>query len=165
MTKEIKVIITTSVAIVLAIVIGMVVMKSRAKSNRMSNKPVPTIWNNTAMMVSPFTAVRFDGDNVLVTYAGAEYQLSAINEVATADILQFSRDAYHEGWQKRIAEDLLVVLGEMGHPVDGNKVSLSLIDPATGQRKDIPEARMTSENRSLIHRAMAPAAATLKQAQ
>lgn len=153
--------------VVLLVAIGLIVahIKATARSEQAQKKPVPTPWNNTSMMVSPFTAVRFEGDNILVTCAGTEYQLGAINGVSAQDILQFSRDQYRDSWQKRVAEDLMVVLDEMGHPVDGDKVSLTLVDPATGQSKEMADAKMTSGNRRLIHQALASTAPVSKRGQ
>ena len=109
--------------------------------------------------------MRFDGDNVLVTYAGTEYQLGAINGVSASEIVEFAHDHYRDQWQKRCAEDLIATLAEMGHPVSGQTVSLSLVDPASGQSKDIADAKMTSENRNQVRNALASATATAKPAQ
>lgn len=112
---------------------------------------VPTEWNDYANNLSPFTKVRFDNENVMVTYDGTEYELAAVNGLAVPAILQFCHDQYKDRWQKRFVEDLEPVLRDMGHPVSAdNTVSLVLIDPATGQTSEIASAAMTQENRSAV---------------
>jgi hypothetical protein len=99
--------------------------------------------------------VRFDGDKVLVTYSGAEYELATISELSTAEILGFCRTQYQDSWQKRLAEDLVVVLDEMKHPVNAEQtVSLTLIDTKTGVKTNIEHAAMTAENRRAVKNAL-----------
>ena len=52
--------------------------------------------------------------------------------------------------EKRFAEDLLVVLSDMGHPVSSDTVSLTLIDSQTGEQKKETRAQMTGANRGAI---------------
>ena len=106
--------------------------------------------------LSPFTEVRYDGDTIKVTYGGAEYQLAAIDNLSTSDMLEFCRKHYGTLWQKRFAEDLVVVLGDMGHPINSDHtVDLTLVDTQTGAEKTIRGATMSEENRATVHRALA----------
>jgi hypothetical protein len=58
-------------------------------------------------------------------------------------------------WPKRFAEDLVVVLAQMGQPVNPEMtVTLTLIDPATGEKKTVERASMTKENRQAISTAL-----------
>jgi len=165
MSKKTTVIVTTGLIAIVAITATTAILKNRAKPQLADDQPIPTVWNDSSMLISPFTAVRFDGDTVLVTYAGSEYQLAVINGVAAAEIVGFGRAQYRDQWQKKCSEDLIAVLSEMGHPVHGDTVSLSLVDPANGQSKEIADAKMTRENRSSVHRALASAMTAPKQAQ
>ena len=109
----------------------------------------PSAW------LSPFTKVRFKGDKVLVTYSGAEYELATINELTTPEMLGFCRTQYQDSWQMRLAEDLVIVLDEMKHPVNAEQtVSLTLIDPKTGVKTNIEHAAMTAENRRAVKNAL-----------
>ena len=98
-----------------------------------------------------------DINKVVVAYNGSEYELAAIDDLSVTDILDFCRRQYGqpplgEGWaQKRFAEDLVIVLSDMKHPVSSdNTVSLTLVDPQTGQQKIIAHAPMTGKNRAAI---------------
>jgi hypothetical protein len=103
--------------------------------------------------ISPFTMVRFAGDKVAVTYAGVDYELATVNDVPTSEMLAFCRKQYGDRlWKKRIAQDLVIVLADMGHPVISvdHTVALTLVDPTTGQQKTVKNAPMTEENRDRI---------------
>jgi|GEM_PF-7051996 len=112
-----------------------------------------------SLQVSPFTHVRFAGDKVFVMYLGNESELAAVNGQPTVDILAFCRAKYGEhDMYKRFAEDLVVVLSEMGHPAgDDNTVSLALLDPVTGAKQDVTHAPMSAENRRAVFNALHPA--------
>jgi hypothetical protein len=105
------------------------------------------------VQLSPFTAVKYDGDTVMVTFSGTDYQLTAIDDLSTVEILNFCKRQYKDMWQKRFAEDLVVVLSDMGHPVSTDQtIGLTLVDPKTGEKKNIEHAPMTGENRQAVHR-------------
>jgi hypothetical protein len=54
-----------------------------------------------------------------------------------------------------LAEDLVVVLDEMKHPVNAEQtVSLTLIDTKTGVKTNIEHAAMTAENRRAVKNAL-----------
>jgi uncharacterized protein (TIGR03435 family) len=119
-------------------------------------------FRDTAKYLSPFTAVHFDTNDlnkVMVIYNGPEYQLMSIDDLPVADILDFCRRQYGrpplvDAWaQKRFAEDLVLVLSDMKHPVNpDNTVNLTLVDPKTGQQKVVAYAPMTAKNRAAIFR-------------
>jgi len=126
----------------------------RAQENQTDGTAVKPIGAGSSG-VSPFTKVRYEGDNVMVTYSGVEYELAAINNLSTSEMLGFCRRQYKRLWPKRLAEDLPTVLADMGHPVDASEtVSLVLVDPKTGERKTIERASMTAENRQAVHAAL-----------
>jgi len=151
----------TRIAIISTAVIGAAMIcgcgQSHAKkqNEQPKNTPAPTEWNDSSTQLSPFTKVRYDGEKVMVTYNGVEYELTAINGLSTSEILDFCRSQYAEKWQKRFAEDLVPVLHDMGHPVSADHtVSLTLIDTKTGQKTEIASAAMTQENRNAVQRAL-----------
>jgi hypothetical protein len=111
----------------------------------------PNPFVKPSLQISPFTAMRFEGDKIVVTFDAAEYELASINDVAAPDLIGFARQQYKDDWQKRLAEDMVVVLADMQHPVPADHtVSLTLIDGRTGDNKIIPNAPMTAHNRQLI---------------
>jgi RNA polymerase sigma factor (sigma-70 family) len=111
-----------------------------------------------ALQLSPFTGVRFDGDQVFVTYSGAECELAGIDDLPTTNILDFCKNRYHNLWQKRIAEDLPAVLSDMNHPLNAaHTVNLTLIDPVNGEKKTVDNVNMTEANRQAIMKTRLPA--------
>ena len=132
--------------------------KLRAKQDQVvCEQAYQRIYLHPSLQISPFTMVRYQGDKVIVTYAGTEYELAAINDIAAPEMLDFCRRQYKDVWQKRFAEDLVVVLADMGHPIGAeHTVSLTLIDPGTGEKKSIERANMTKENRQAINAAFNP---------
>ncbi|HLX69034.1 MAG TPA: sigma-70 family RNA polymerase sigma factor [Verrucomicrobiae bacterium] len=122
----------------------------RGKQNELREQDT-NVFARPSLQVSPFTAVRFGGDKVMVTYSGSEYELASINEVAAGDMVAFSHAHYGDLWDKRIAEDIVVVLTDMGHAPDADHtVSLALTDPRTGERTAVAHALMTAKNREAI---------------
>ena len=151
----------TRIAIISALVVGMAVIcgcghsNAKKQNNQSQDTTAPTEWNDPSTKLSPFTRVRYDGDTIIVTYDGTEYQLAAIDGLPTSDMLGFCRKKYGGMWQKRFAEDLVTVLGDMGHPINAEQtVDLTLVDPKTGEAKTIKGATMSAENRAAVHEAM-----------
>jgi RNA polymerase sigma factor (sigma-70 family) len=122
----------------------------RARQNQLRNQDT-NAFTRPSLQLSPFSAVRFDGEKVIVNYSGAEYELAAIDDLTTPSILAFCHGQYRDLWQKRFAEDLVVVLADMKHPLNADHtVGLTLLDSATGEKKNIEKALMTAENRQAI---------------
>jgi RNA polymerase sigma factor (sigma-70 family) len=105
-----------------------------------------------AKQASPFTRMRFKDGGILVTYLGDEYKLGAINGVTAPDLMAFAAAKYGKDMsEKRIAEDLVMVLQDIGHPVNQeHTVSLSLIVIKSGEKKNVDRALMTKENRRAV---------------
>ena len=160
---------TAIVAGIGVILVATTTIVTRREINIHSKRPAPhaafsafasSPFLDRSKYLSPFTSVHFDAHNanqVTVAYAGAEYQLAAIDGLSVTDILDFCRRQYGrppwgEVWaEKRFAEDLVVALSEMGHPVNpDDTVSLTLIDPQTGRQQVIAHAAMTEANRRAI---------------
>ena len=104
--------------------------------------------NDTPPKISPFTAVRFEGEQVIVAYNGQTYQWLELNGIKVEDIAASSKKQFGGQWQKRISEDLVELLWGMGHR-PGNLVKLRLLDLKTKQEV-VENAPMTRENRNAI---------------
>jgi len=104
----------------------------------------------TPPKLSPFTAIRFENEQVIVAYDGQTYQWLELNEIKVENIVASSRKQFGEQWQKRISEDLVELLWGMGHR-PGDKVKLRLRDLKTNGDVDVENARMTEENRYAIY--------------
>jgi hypothetical protein len=118
----------------------------------------PDPFAHSSTQLSPFTKVRFESDKVFVAYLGKEFELVSINGLAASDILDFCRRQYGaRSAEKRFAEDLVIVLSEMGHASGpDNTVKLTLSDPNTGERKNVERAAMTRANRQAVYQALHP---------
>jgi hypothetical protein len=105
--------------------------------------------NNAPPKLSPFTAVRFEDEQVIVAYDGQTYQWLELNGIKVEDIVTSSKKQFGGQWQKRISEDLVELLWGMGHQ-PGNTVKLRLLDLKTKQDFVVDNAPMTEENRYAI---------------
>lgn len=97
--------------------------------------------------VSPFTAIEIDGEIVRVEYEETRYELIAIEQVPTADLIAASKRRFGRNWEKRLREDIAEVLGAAGIP-ESDRVDLSLKDLESGEVALFPDAKMTTENRN-----------------
>jgi hypothetical protein len=102
-----------------------------------------------APKVSPFTEMRFEEDQIVVTYQHQECQWLEIDGIKVEDITRAAKIRFWGNWQKRVREDLVGVLWKMGHqPAD--TVSLSLRNLETDQQLFVEEALMTGSNRAAV---------------
>ena len=109
--------------------------------------------------LSPFTGVRWVGEQPEVEFEGAWYRPISIAGKPLSDILAFAKKRWPGKWQKRFAEDLVEVLSEMGTP-PGQKVDLVLVATDSGKRMARKGAAMTKENRRRIWKAASSAGAS-----
>jgi hypothetical protein len=123
--------------------------KLLTQSIPMSRRKSPT--DNGSPKVAPFTDVRFEGEQVIVTYDGKAYQWLEIDEIKVEDIVSSSKRRFGSKWQMRVAEDMVDVLWGMGHR-PGETVRLRLRDLKTDQEVLIESAPMTEQNRSEVYR-------------
>jgi D-alanyl-D-alanine-carboxypeptidase/D-alanyl-D-alanine-endopeptidase len=107
--------------------------------------------NNKPPKLSPFTAVRFEDEKVIVTYKGQAYQWFELDGIKIEDIIASSKKQFGDRWQMRVSEDLVEVLWGMDHK-PGNTVKLGLRGLKTKQDVVIENAPMTKENRNAIFR-------------
>ena len=103
-----------------------------------------------APRVSPFTAMRFESRQVLVTFQGDEYQWLEVDGIKVEDIVAAAKGRFWGRWQKRVSEDLVDVLWGMDHR-PGETVALRLLDIKTNEERFVEEAPMTRENRSTLY--------------
>jgi hypothetical protein len=99
--------------------------------------------------LSPFEAVKWNGDVPDVEVRGHWYRLEAIDGVKRADIVGFCHTTYDEIWDKRFEEDLVEVLTTMQHK-PGKKVDLDLTDVDTNKTVKLEGVEMTHENRQAL---------------
>jgi CubicO group peptidase (beta-lactamase class C family) len=104
---------------------------------------------NAPPKLSPFTAVGFEDEQVIVEYEGQTYQWLELNGIKVEDIVALSKKQFGALWQKRISEDLVELLWGMGHR-PGNTVKLRLLNVETKQDLVVENAPMTEENRYAI---------------
>lgn len=99
-----------------------------------------------APRVSPFTDVRFDNGQVMVTFDGQPYRWLELDGFQVDDIVSTAKLHFGDDWQKRVAEDLVAVLWRMDHR-PGDTVGLRLQKPDAKQDIVIEKAAMTKGNR------------------
>jgi CubicO group peptidase (beta-lactamase class C family) len=119
------------------------------KSAGLETKPAQGEQNNSPPKLSPFTTIRFDGEQAIVTYNGETYEWLELDGIKVEDIVASSKKQFGGRWQMRISEDLVELLWGMGHE-PGNTVKLRLRDPKTKQDVVVDNAPMTEENRDAI---------------
>ena len=105
--------------------------------------------------VSPFYGLRFRGDVIEVELdgkAGTWRRLESINGIPAARLVASSKDKHGERWRKRIAEDIVEVLTDLGAR-PGGEVDLVLSSLTAG---GAPERRarvpLTEDNRRRVKR-------------
>lgn len=95
---------------------------------------------------SPFTAVKWTGDQPVVRFEGDWYQFQSINNIPVKSIIDFCKTTYRDRWKKRFSEDFVEVLTKMGHKPETN-VDLVLSKGGTDYNKS---GKMTEENRDMV---------------
>jgi hypothetical protein len=99
--------------------------------------------------LAPYSGVRWKDSTPEVKVNDTWYELLAIDDTAAGDIVKYCKEKEEKVWQKRFEEDLVEMMGRMGHE-PGEKVTLKLRDLKTGKtevRKDVPN---THANRQAI---------------
>ena len=84
-----------------------------------------------------------------VFVSGSWYLLQAVDDISIEEMTAFAKDTYAGKWQKRIGEDLVQVMSEMGHP-PADVVKLRLKDTESEVAIVIEGVAMTSENREAL---------------
>ena len=100
--------------------------------------------------VSPFSGVRWEGDEALVKIGDAWFKLVSLDGIGAGKIVAFSQKTYGGKWQMRFAEDLVDVLDGMGHHPEDNTVELVVQELGSSNRQTLSGVAMTKENRDAI---------------
>ncbi|MFK7768637.1 MAG: S41 family peptidase [Mariniblastus sp.] len=99
--------------------------------------------------LSPFTKVTFEEDKIFVEFENKRWQWLALDDLRVAKIEAGAKKLYQDGWKKRVSEDLVEVLGRMGHTT-GKTVRLRLLDPESNKERIVKDAPMTKDNRRSV---------------
>src|SRR5688572_18333490 len=102
--------------------------------------------------LSPFQAVRWNGESPEVRVEDRWYGLTSIDGLATTAILQHCRAKYGSRAIKRFEEDLVEVLAGLGIE-PGTTCDLELVALEDGKAVKLVDVAMTKSNRDAIRRA------------
>ena len=95
---------------------------------------------------SPFTAVKWDGDSPQVQFEGEWFLFESLDGITSEQILSHAKEKHGNRWQKRFSEDLVEILGEMGHQPK-TEVTLVLSQGGTTMTKN---GIMSEDNRRSV---------------
>ena len=98
---------------------------------------------------SPFTEVRFQDDQVFVTWNRRQCEWLELDEISVEYIVALAKQQYRDRWQKRVSEDLVEVLWRMNHQ-PGRTVMLRLRDIESKLEFVVRDAPMSEGNRWAI---------------
>ncbi len=98
---------------------------------------------------APYSAVRWKGDTPEVRHGGTFYELLELESHSAAELVAFAKKTYGRRWSKRIAEDIVQVLTEIGTP-PGSTVRMRLLGIDNGEELVLPAVTMTLEKRRAV---------------
>ena len=102
--------------------------------------------------LAPYSAIRWNASETPEARIGGTWQiLLSIDDLSIGEIVAFAQQRYGGLWQKRIDEDLVQVLSEIGHP-PGETVRLTVRDTETGAETLLDPVPLTAENRRAVMR-------------
>ncbi len=101
--------------------------------------------------LAPFTDLRWDGPAARITVDGQPYTWVALDGRPVTDLVSDAKSLDADGWQKRLAEDLVEVLDRTGHP-PSTTVALSVRPVGGGPTRTLENVPMTEENRRSVWR-------------
>lgn len=111
-----------------------------------AERPVPTrAWQGYPIL-SPFQAVRWQGETPWVQIDGNWYQLDEIDGVPVKRITDFSKSLGPSMWQKHFEEDLVELMTKIGNP-PGRSVTLRVQRAGTTTIETLKDVPMTEANR------------------
>ncbi|MDA8019420.1 MAG: S41 family peptidase [Thermoanaerobaculia bacterium] len=96
--------------------------------------------------LAPYEEIRWNPE---VQIDGTWYILRSIDELPVVEMVAFAKRQYGPRWEKRISEDLVQVLTEMGR-APGETVRLVVYDWGTGQEETFDDVALTAKNRRSI---------------
>jgi RNA polymerase sigma factor (sigma-70 family) len=123
--------------------------RRRVWERNMEPGPAPGSIIDVFARVSPFTGLKFRGEAIDVEVDGGWYRLVAVNGVTAERLVAFAKQRFEGRWQKRVAEDLVEVLGGMKVNV-GTKVDLQLEELASKKRVERRDVPLTEANRQRV---------------
>ena len=115
-------------------------------------QPVPSVLRPASgdfEKLSPFTAVRVNGESYDVQFESSWYRLVELNGISAAEFYAHCKRVYGRRAEKRFTEDLVEVLDGLGHK-NATAVSLVLDNIETGERVEREKVVMTEANRRLV---------------
>jgi len=123
----------------------------------------PAVRAQDYPQLSPFEALRWEGDQPEVSLGGDWFAPVALDGVPVERVLDYCRRTWPDRWKKRFAEDLVEALTRMGQTPGGQ---MDLVLRALDTRKEVRRAGvpLTRENRERIRRAAAAEAPPLAAA-
>lgn len=101
--------------------------------------------------LAPFTAVRWEGETPVARIDGSWLVLVELNDTSLEQIVRFARREHGSKWQKRISEDLVELLADMGIEA-GESVTLKVREPDSDQIRVLSDVPMTEKNRTAAWR-------------
>jgi hypothetical protein len=104
--------------------------------------------------LAPWPAVRWRDDVPEVEIEGRWYELVALEDAKSTEIVAFCKKTWPDKWQKRFEEDLVEVMARMDRPL-GARVAMDVIAVADEGRKNAKKEplrgiAMTRENRQRL---------------
>jgi hypothetical protein len=136
--------IVLSAVALLVVVFGIVILTGRVW-------PMDRAWQGYPRL-SPFEAVRWHDQTTQVRVSGNWYELLAINDVPTSEIVAFSQFKGPDTWQKHFEEDLVELMIRMGHD-PGTSATLKVKDLSSGNVQVLKDVPMTEQNRNTLWQA------------
>jgi serine/threonine protein kinase len=101
---------------------------------------------------APFDALRFAGNQPVVRIGQSWWQLLAINDLSTEEIVNYCQQHFEDRWQRRFGEDLVAVLFRMD-AAPGGLVELRVRGGADEQPQTLKKVAMTEANRAAVRQA------------
>jgi hypothetical protein len=124
---------------------------SQSRAQAVAEEARANVWNGFPRL-SPFEAVRWEGQTPHVMVGGKWYELVSMNGLPAPQIVSFCKSLDERFWQKRFEEDLIEVLTRSGC-TPGTTAMLEVKSLDTGETKILRDVPMTSENREALCRA------------
>jgi hypothetical protein len=110
--------------------------------------PADRVWQGYPRL-SPFEAVRWQGQTPQVRLSQKWYELLAIDEVPVEQIISFSRSRGPDTWKKHFEEDLVELMIRMGHD-PGVNATLKVKELPSGNVQILKDVPMTEANRMAL---------------
>ena len=104
------------------------------------------------VQTAPFEALRWEQDRAYCLVDGNWYELIALDDVPSLELLRFCEETWPGTGQKRFGEDLVEAWVRMGRPDDPKTMDLTVRDPATREVRRLAGVALTSKKRQSVWR-------------